>query len=116
MTTREDIIRHCLSYPASYEDYPFDDINWTVMRRRDTKRGFCWIFEREGRIWINLKDEPAWCLLWRDCFASVLPAYHMNKEHWNSVIMDGSVPSETIQDMIARSYALCGPKKQKKDG
>ena len=112
MTTRQDVIAYCLTLPLSYEDYPFDDANWTVMRRRDTKHGFAWIFERQGHIWINLKTEPerAWFL--RKIYPSVLPAYHMNKEHWSSVILDGTVPEEEIRDMIGRSYALCAKQRR----
>lgn len=55
MTTRQEIIDFCKTFPAAYEDYPFDDYNWTVMRRTDTKKGFAWIYERQGKIWVNLK-------------------------------------------------------------
>lgn len=108
MLTRRDAVDYCLTFPGVYEDYPFDDPNWTVMRRRDTRHGFCWIFEREGHIWLNLKNAPDWGELRRSSFPSVLPAYHMNKEHWSSVILDGSVPREEIETMIGESYALCG--------
>lgn len=110
MLTRKEAVAFCLTFPGAYEDYPFDDPDWTVMRRKDTKRGFCWIFTREGRIWMNLKAEPETARFWRSVFPSVLPAYHMNKEHWNSVILDGSVPEETLSAMIEDSFALCGKK------
>ena len=114
MTTRKDAIEYCLTFPLSYEDYPFDDFNWTVMRRSDTKKGFCWIFEREGRIWLNVKAEPSWAKFWRDSFPSVLPAYHMNKEHWNSIILDGTIPEDELYRMISDSYYLCGKNKKEK--
>ena len=114
MKTRKEIIEFCLTFPASYEDYPFDDFNWTVMRRRDTTKGFAWIFERDGRLWVNLKADPERGLFWRGAYESVLPAYHMNKEHWISVIMDGSVPVEDVETMIGDSYRLCGKKAKNK--
>ena len=113
METRKEAIEYSLTLPGAYEDYPFDDFNWTVMRRRDTRRGFCWIFERNGRIWLNLKAAPDWGLFWQDTYKSVLPAYHMNKKHWISVILDGSVPDDDIKGMIDMSYALCGKNKSK---
>lgn len=94
----------------TYEDYPFDDPNWTVMRRSDTRHGFAWIFERQGQIWVNLKTDPDWGHFFRDVYPSVVPAYHMNKLHWNSVILDGTVPDDEIKAMIERSYTLCGKK------
>ena len=112
MTTRKEAIEFCLTYPLSYEDYPFDDLNWTVMRRADTEKGFCWIFEKDGKIWMNLKAEPEWGRFWRESFPSVLPAYHMNKEHWISVILDDTVPPEELERFISDSYALCGKKKK----
>ena len=115
MTTRREAIEFCMTFPAAYEDYPFDDPNWTVMRRRDTGRGFCWIFEREGRMWMNLKVDPEWGRFWREVYPSVIPAYHMNKTHWNSVILDGSVPDAELMQMISTSYSLCG-KKAKSEG
>ena len=65
-----------------------------------------WIFDREGHVWINVKCDPEWRDFWRNAFASVLPAYHLNKKHWNSVILDGSVPDKEIHRMIQESYDL----------
>ena len=114
MLTREEAIAFCMELPGAYEDYPFDDPNWTVMRRRDTRHGFCWIYERNDRICLNLKNAPDWGELRRRVYPSVQPAYHMNKEHWSTVILDGSVPEEEIQAMIKESYVLCGKKSKKK--
>ena len=115
MTSREEIIKFCLTFSHAYEDYPFDDFNWTVMRRKDTHRGFAWIFEREGEMWVNIKVDPDWGEFWREVYPSVNPAYHMNKKHWNSVILDGTVPEEELCRMIASSYELCGKKQRRPD-
>lgn len=110
MTSRKEIIDFCLTFEGGYEDYPFDDFNWTVMRRRDTKRGFAWIFEHQGKLWLNLKCDPDWAEFFRSTYKSVIPAYHMNKKHWNSVILDGTVPDAEIRNMIKESYLLCSKK------
>lgn len=54
-------------------------------------------------------------LVWRETYDSVVPAYHMNKKHWNSIILDGSVPDEDIKRMIGESYDLirAGIRRQK---
>ena len=106
MRTREEAVRHCLTYPDVYEDYPFHDPNWCVIRHRGSRRVFAWIFERGGHIWINVKCEPEWRDFWRAAFPAVVPAYHLNKKHWNSVILDGSVPEAEIRRMIGESYDL----------
>lgn len=115
MKTRLEAIAYCTSLPNAYEDYPFRDENWTVMRHKENKKVFACIYEREGAIWINVKCDPEWRDFWRDSFASVVPAYHMNKEHWNSVILDGSVPEKEIHSMIKESYALTTKKVRTKE-
>ena len=46
------------------------------------------------------------CIFWRDAFSSVVPAYHMNKRHWISVILDGGMADEDIDMLIEDSYRL----------
>lgn len=106
MKTRDEAIAYCLKLPGVYEDYPFHDDNWTVMRMKDSRKSFAYIYERNGLIWVNVKCSTEWRDFWREAYASVLPAYHMNKEHWNSIILDGSVPERDVQRMIAESYDL----------
>lgn len=106
MKTREDAIKFCTTFKNAYEDHPFDDPNWTVIRHRENKRVFAWIFERQGNIWINVKCDPEWIDFWRKAFASVQPGWHLNKKHWNSIILDGTVPETDIRRMIGESYDL----------
>ena len=110
MKSRKEAIDHCLTYPGAYEDYPFSDTNWTVMRHKANNKVFAWIFEKDGHIWINVKGKPEMCDFWRNMFDAVVPAYHLNKMHWNSIILDGTVPEKSIEDMIFDSYKLTGPK------
>lgn len=108
LTLRRDVIAYCLTLKDVYEDYPFHDTNWCVIRHRRNRKVFAWIFDKDGYVWINLKCSPQWIDFWRQTFASVLPAYHLNKKHWNSVILDGTVPDEEIRRMILESYDLTG--------
>lgn len=110
MTKREEATAFCLSFQGVYEDYPFSDKNWCVIRHRKNKKVFAWIFERHDKMWINVKCHPQWRDFWRSAFDSVIPAYHLNKEHWNSIILDGSVPDEDIAKMVRESYELTKPK------
>lgn len=106
MTTRKEVLHYCLSLEDVYEDYPFHDPNWTVMRIRKNKKSFAYIYERQGHIWINVKCDQEWILFWREAYGSVVPAYHMNKKYWNSLILDGSIPDTDIKRMVAESYDL----------
>ena len=112
---RKEIIEYCLTFVNAYEDYPFEDKNWCVIRHRDNRKVFAWIFEKDGSTWINLKCDPSWSDFWRSTYKSVIPAYHLNKIHWNSVILDGTVPESDVQSMIRDSFNLTTkkPRKQK---
>ena len=100
-----------LSFKNVYEDYPFHDSNWCVMRHKGSKKTFALIYNKDGHVWINVKCDPQWRDFWRSAFPSVVPAYHMNKTHWNSIILDGTVPVEDIKRMIGESYDLTKGKK-----
>lgn len=114
MKTRKDVIDYCLTLKNVYEDYPFHDFNWTIMRHMDNKKMFAAIYEHMGCIWINVKCDPNLTYMWRDAFRSVVPAYHMNKYHWNSIMLDGTVPDADIKNMIEDSFDLTKPKERAK--
>ncbi|WP_343249627.1 MmcQ/YjbR family DNA-binding protein [Diplocloster hominis] len=106
MKTREEAIAFCKGFPDVYEDYPFHDQNWTVMRYEKNRKSFAFIYERQGAVWINVKCPPDWIEFWRNAFTGVVPAYHMNKKYWNSIILDGSIPDSEEKRMISESYDL----------
>lgn len=106
MKTREEALTYGLSFPDTYQDAPFHDENWQLIRYKGNKKAFLWTYERNGYINLNVKVEPEKALFWRDIYRSVLPGYHQNKEHWNTIILDGSIPDKDIKAMIAESYDL----------
>ena len=106
MRKKDEVIACCLTYEQVYEDYPFHDPNWCVIRHRENRKVFVWIFEKDQYIWINVKCSPEWRDFWREAFSSVVPAYHLNKMHWNSIILDRTVPDQDIKRMIGESYDL----------
>ena len=115
---RHELVNFCLTFPAAYEDYPFDDITdagaWTVMRHKVNKKSFALIYERHGKLCVNLKCDPLEADFLRKVFADVTPAYHMNKVHWNTVTLGGDVPDEDVMGMVERSYDLIKPKLRKR--
>lgn len=106
MTTREEILQYGLTFPDTYTDTPFHDENWVLVRYRKNKKAFVWTYEYEGQMRMNIKVDPEWREFWRQTYASVIPGYHQNKEHWNTVILDGTIPEKDIKRMIAESYDL----------
>ncbi len=112
MLSKQELIDYCLTYPGAYEDYPFDE-EWTAMRHRQNKKTFAFIFTRNNLVSINLKCEPMMADFYRKAFGAVTPAYHMNKTHWNTITVDGSMDENEIFDMIRNSYMLIAPKQKK---
>ena len=106
MRTREEALEFGLSLPDTYQDAPFHDDNWQLVRVKGSGKAFLWTYERNGFINLNVKVSPEWRDLWRDIYAAVVPGWHQNKENWNTIILDGSIPTDEIKRMIAESYDL----------
>lgn len=104
METREDAVSFGLSFENTYSDRPFRDQNWQLIRVKPGKKAFLWIYEMNGYIHLNVKADPEWRDFWRAAYASVIPGYHQNKEHWNTIILDGTIPDKDIERMISESY------------
>ncbi|MDR3216984.1 MAG: MmcQ/YjbR family DNA-binding protein [Clostridiaceae bacterium] len=114
MMTRASLIAFCKTLSGVFEDYPFHDPNWTVMRHTDGRKTFAFIYEANGRVCLNLKCMPELAVLLRGAYRDVIPGYHMNKEHWNTVITGGDVPDAEVEKLIALSYDLTTPPKGRK--
>ncbi len=106
MKTREEAAEYGLSFPDTYSEKPFHDTNWQLIRVKGSKKAFLWIYEMEGLIHLNIKVDSQWRQFWRERYPAVLPGYHQNKEHWNTLRLDGTIPEEEIRRMIAESYDL----------
>jgi len=109
---KDKVKKYFLSCPESYEDFPFGS-EITIFKVKD--KWFGLLTEREGSLQINLKCDPDEALILRDLFKSVVPGYHMNKKHWNTIILDGTIPEKEIEAMIYSSYVLIVDKLKKKD-
>ena len=100
-----------LSRPEAVEDFPFGP---DVYVYKILGKMFATLGTEDGLARINLKCDPEEALALRDIFEAVLPGYHMNKAHWNTVLLDGSIPRGEIERMIDRSYGLVVKKLRKK--
>lgn len=106
MKTREEAIAYGLSFEDTYRDAPFHDANWQLVRYKGNKKAFLWTYEKDGYVNLNVKVAPEKAIFWRQIYRSVIPGYHQNKDHWNTVILDGSIPEQDVKLMIAESYDL----------
>lgn len=106
MIKREEALAYGLSFPGAYQEAPFHDPNWQLVRVKGSRKAFLWTYEKDGHINLNVKTDPEWRDFWRNTYTSVIPGYHLNKEHWNTIILDGTIPDTDIKRMIAESYDL----------
>lgn len=103
---KQDVINYCIDkFNNVYLDYPFDN-NWAAIRHIKNKKTFVFIFTKDNQCWLNIKFKPDECDFLKNIYKSVLPAYHMNKQHWNSIILNGDVPITEIFNMIKNSYNI----------
>lgn len=106
MKTREEVLSYGLTFEYTYVDTPFHDPNWQLVRYKGNNKAFLWTYMRDGKLNINVKVDPEKAYFWRKLYSSVQPGYHQNKDHWNTIIMDGSIPEQEIKMMIGESYDL----------
>ena len=106
MKARKQATDFGLTFENTYLDTPFKDTNWQLIRVKGSKKAFLWVYEKDGFVNLNVKVDPLWRDFWRQTYESVIPGYHQNKEHWNTIILDGSVPDKEVKRMIAESYDI----------
>ena len=99
----EEIREYCLSKRGVTEDFPFDE-ETLVLKVLD--KMFALISLEKIPLQINLKCDPELAVELREKYEAILPGYHMNKKHWNSIIVDGTLRNELIYRWIDDSYNL----------
>jgi predicted DNA-binding protein (MmcQ/YjbR family) len=103
MLTGAQLHRHCLGFPGSVEEFPF--------------RPGLSVFKVRGKVFaltplevvplrVSLKCEPLLAEQLRDTYVAITPGYHLNKRHWNTIEIDGSVPDRLVLDLVEDSYDL----------
>ncbi len=106
----EELRSYCISKKGVSEDFPFDE---TTLVFKVMGKMFA-LTDLEGELSINLKCDPEKAVELRELYSCVLPGYHMSKKHWNTILVDGSVPDQLIRQWIDHSYALVVEKLTKK--
>lgn len=104
---KNDIIEYSLSLNNTFVDYPFpDDIESVTMKHSENKKWFALIMNVKGKLYINVKTDPFYSDLLRKSYDYIIPAYHMNKEHWNSIIVQKGIDEKLVKELINQSYEL----------
>lgn len=104
---KEEIVKYSLSLPNTYKDYPFPDDNISItMKHTKNKKWFALIMNVKGQLYLNIKTDPNYSELLRSSYDYIIPAYHMNKEHWNTIIVTDKVDEKLVEELIKQSYEL----------
>ncbi|MGI5205469.1 MmcQ/YjbR family DNA-binding protein [Spirillospora sp. CA-108201] len=100
---RDRMIAECLAKPGAVEDYPFGD---EVAVFKVAGRMFALVPLGASPPSVSLKCDPGLAEELRARYAAVTPGYHLDKRHWNTVVLDGSVPGEEVRELVDHSYDL----------
>ena len=101
--TRQRLRALCQAKPGAVETHPFGQ---GVAVFKVGGKMFALVPHEGEPATVNLKCDPEWSELLRKAYDAVQPGYHQNKKHWNTVALDGSVPDEEVEELVAHSYEL----------
>ena len=105
--TKEEYLEFCRNLGGAVLDSPFSDDFESVVARHSAGRKWFALVMKLGEKWVvNLKCEPLEADFLRKIYKGVIPAYHMNKTHWNTVFLDSDVPRAEIERMTLSSFEL----------
>ena len=110
--THQGFEKYCLEKKSVVKEYPFDKY---VSVYKIGGKMFALKKDTEEVLRVNLKCNPLYALELRSIYKSVIPGYHMNKKHWNTVVCDGEVDDESLKTWIDDSYDLVFDSLSKKE-
>lgn len=94
---------YCLTKLGAREDYPFGP---DVIVIKVAAKIFALLSRRQGQDILSLKCDPAYSELLRRQYPAVTPGYHLNKRHWNTLVLNGTIPAAEIKGLIDHSHEL----------
>ena len=108
MVNHKEVETYLLSMPNARLDYPFgeDVAVYKIGTPPDGGKMFALIAEKTNPVRISLKCDPLLAVTLREKYETVLEGYHLNKKHWNTIILTGQLPWEEVQGLIRHSYDL----------
>lgn len=106
--TPDALLEFCLALPQAVETFPFDD-EVSVFKTSGNGKMFALSALNGHPLKVSLKCDPDDSLALQAEFPEITPGYHLNKKHWITVALDGSVPDELVEQLISASHALVRP-------
>lgn len=108
--THKEVEDHLLSFPNTKLDYPFGE-GVAVYKVED--KMFALVKEGSDPIRLSLKCDPQLAETLRERYETVMPGYHLNKKHWNTILLTGQLAWDEIKDLICHSYNLVATEREK---
>jgi predicted DNA-binding protein (MmcQ/YjbR family) len=103
--TLDELRDHCLGMNAAYEEFPFPRSPRLAAYKVEGKI-FAFVPLDATPLTVSLKCEPELAVALRRAHPAVAPGWHLNKRHWNTVTLDGSLPDRMVRELVEDSYAL----------
>lgn len=103
MVTHKELEDYLLSMPNARLEYPFGE---SVAVYKAADKMFALVQEQSQPIRLSLKCDPQLAQVLREKYESVMPGYHLNKKHWNTLLLTGQLDWPQVQDLIRHSYQL----------
>lgn len=106
--THKEIETYLLAFPNTWLDYPFGEGTsvYKVGEKNGTNKLFAIIADGSDPLRVSLKCDPVLAETLREKYETIVPGYHLNKKHWNTIICSGQLPDDEIKDLARLSYDL----------
>lgn len=106
MKSHKQIEEMVMALPGVVLDYPFGEATAVYKVGDTTGKMFAIIQEGSSPVRLSVKCDPQLAEVLREKYETVLPGYHLNKKHWNTILCSGQVPEDELRDFIRHSYEL----------
>lgn len=101
--THKKVEKYLLSLPNAKLEYPFGE---SVAVYKVGEKMFALVAEKSDPVRLSLKSDPQLAEVLRDKYETVMPGHHLNKKHWNTIVLTGQLDWQEIKDLIRHSYEL----------
>ena len=101
---QHELKTRCLGLPGASEEFPFGD-EVSVFKVGGKMFALCSL-DAEPPLQLSVKSDPELAAQLRSAYPAIRPGYHLNKRHWNTITLDGSLPDEMVTDLLGDSYEL----------
>lgn len=107
MMTHKELEAYLLSFPNAWLDFPFGE-EVSVYKTGPKEKGkiFALIHEASTPLKVSFKCDPQLAVTLREKYESIQPGYHLNKKHWNTLLLTGQLGDDEVKDLARHSYLL----------